>query len=237
MQDHRFVFYLVLLLATAIAWQIGQSQTPRELATLYENQQMTVLKQHYEKNQIADPDWREFVVALFEPDAELALKYFAQVHQTAKDKSLQRYALERVAEYYHARGYYKTSERLLNDRRFANQIISEHSQKKIEGAGRGEPAQQSSGDPQDSKGDSSVGVLTGSHYGVQVGAYSNYQNAIKVKNELLKITKNVTILEKESDNTKLYIVVIGGYSSREQAEREFQSIKRKKSINGFIIQY
>ncbi len=212
MRDHRFVFYLaVLLVFVALAVSnksLGQSE--KELAQLYENQRLLSLKKYLDNGEIYDTDWKMFVSALFEPNADSALDMFANVYETSHDKKLREYVAERVAEYYYARGYYKTSERLLKDKKFLNDTVTENNRES---------------------------ESTGNSYGIQIGAFSNYANAAKRKNELLKRLKNVTIVKKESNGNKLYVVVIGKYSNRKTAEKELQVIKRKNNMNGFVIQY
>lgn len=212
MQNHRFVFRLTVfsIFAIFISNQlIGQSA--KELSELYENQQLLVLKKHLDNNQIYSADWKMFVNALFEPNADSALDMFATVYKTSSDKKLKEYVTERIAEYYYARGYYKTSERILEDKRFLNETVEKKDNERIQS--------------------------TGSSFGIQIGAFSSYDNAAKKKDELMKKFEDVTIINKKSKSQTLYVVVVGNYSNREAAEKGLQVIKRKTNVNGFIIQY
>ena len=211
MQKHRLVFLIVVLVGVflvAISHPM-RGQSSRELAVLYENQQFSKLKEYYEKSQISDSGWKEFIGALFEDNADSAIMMYASVYKSNQDKVLRKFVVERIADYYYARGYYKTSERLQKDKRFLEELVSSQREP--------EPT-------------NTVG------YGVQVGAFGNYENALTLKNEMLKKNRNVSIVNKKSDGENLYLVVIGKYSDREGAERKLQSL-RANNVNGFVIQY
>lgn len=211
MQKHRFFLDLIILAGfiVSVFSSLLWGQSARELAELYENQQILKLKEYYENNQIYDSDWRRFVGALLEDNADSAVMMFAGVYKSSHNKVLKKYSVERISDYYYARGYYKTSERLLKDRKFLDEILS--TQPEAEGSN-----------------------TTG--YGIQVGAFSNYENALALKNKVLKKHRNVTIVNKESNGDKLFLVVIGKYSDREVAEKELQSLQ-SSNMNGFVIQY
>lgn len=211
MQKHQFLFNLIVLaglIVTAFP-SPTMGQSVKELADLYESQQFLKLKQYYENNQIYESDWKRFVGALFEDNADSAVMMFAGVYKSSRDKTLRKYVVERISDYYYARGYYKTSERLLSDKKFLEEITST----------RSEPESSNT-----------------AGYGIQVGAFGNYENALSMKNKVLKKYRNVTIVSKESNGDNLFLVVIGKYSDREVAEKELQSL-RSNNINGFVIQY
>jgi len=211
MQKHRFLFDLVILTGFIISVFSGviKGQSAKELADLYENQQFLKLKDYYENHQIYDSDWKLFIGALFEDNADSAVMMFASAYKLSQNKVLNRYVAERISDYYYARGYYKTSARLLRDKNFLDEIIS----------AQREPERSND-----------------SGYGIQVGAFSNYENALTLKNKTLKKYRNVTIVNKESNGDSLFLVVIGKYSNREVAEKELQLL-RSSNMNGFIIQY
>lgn len=211
MQKHRFLFNLVVFagcIASAFSNPVT-GQSAKELADLYENQQFLKLKEYHENRQIYDSDWKRFVGAIFEDNADSAVMMFASVYRSSQDKALRKYSAERISDYYYARGYYKTSERILKDKKYLDEIVSAQS----------EPQRSNT-----------------SRYGIQVGAFSNHENALTLKNKMLKINKNVTIVNKESNGDSLFLVVIGKYSNREVAEKELQRL-RDNNVAGFIIQY
>lgn len=211
MQKHRFFFFfriiIVFILTLIISNQVF-AQSNSELVSLYENQQLLTLKEYYDNNKIYDPHWKLFIEALFGQNADSSLKIFSKVYKVTQDKILRKFILERISDYYYARGYYKTSERLLKDKKFVDDLISVGNESKADAA----------------------------NFGIQIGAFSSYENALKLKNKVLKEIKNVTIVNKDSNGESLYIVVIGKYLDRKSAENELHRLEGK-NIRGFVIQY
>jgi hypothetical protein len=210
MQKYRLFFFfnlIVLFLIILFSIQLfGQSNS--ELTDLYESNQLVKLKQYSDNNQINDPHWRVFVKTLFEQNADSALSIFAAIYRLTPDKVLQRFIIERISDYYYARGYYKTAERLLKDKKFFNETIPTQHKLKAETK----------------------------KYGIQIGAFSNHKNALNLKNKVLKTVTNVAIINKDNNGTNLYVVVVGKFSERETAVKELQ-VLQEKNINGFIIRY
>lgn len=211
MQKHRFVFHLSILFIISLLLLSPElfGQTEAELERLYENEQLMSLKNYQDGNRISDPQWRMFIDALYTKDADSALEMFAAAYNNTRNKTLQKYIVQRVSDYYYARGYYKTSERLLKDRKYFNKIISQ-------------PQQSESSEE---------------YYGIQIGAFSNYANASSMKNRWMKKIQNLTIVNKKSNGEDLYVVIAGKHSTKEAAEKELQAIKQKININGFVIQF
>jgi hypothetical protein len=210
MQKYRLFFFsnlIILFLIISFSIQLfGQSNS--ELANLYENNQLVKLKQYSDNDQINDPHWRVFVKTLFEQNADSALGIFAAIYRLTQDKVLQQFIIERISDYYYARGYYKTAERLLKDKKYFNETISAQHKLKTETK----------------------------NFGIQIGAFSSYENALSLKNKVLKRADNVAIINKDSNDENLYVVVVGKFSDRKAAERELQVLKQK-NINGFIVTY
>lgn len=69
----------------------------------------------------------------------------------------------------------------------------------------------------------------GGSYGVQIGAFSNYNNALKLKNEIVDLGYDVVISESSPHQVKVI-----GYQNREKAE-EIESELKKEGYNGFIV--
>lgn len=211
MQKYRFFFFfkiIIVFILILIFSNQAFAQSNSELVSLYENQQLLTLKEYYDNNKIHDPDWKLFIEALFKQNADSSLKIFSNVNIASQDKILGKFIVERISDYYYARGYYKTSERLLKDKKFVDEIISVENESKADAV----------------------------NFGIQIGAFSSYENALKLKNKVLKEIKNVTIVNKDSNGENLYVVVIGKYSDRKSAESELHSLE-EKNIRGFVIQY
>jgi hypothetical protein len=179
------------------------------IADLYQNQQFATLKNYYEMNQIKEPGWREFIEAVFEPDAEKAMVLLAKSYKAANDKILKMSIKERVASFYYARGYYETSQKILKDDKYFRSIISMKEETEI----------------------------SAERFGIQVGAFSDYQNATKSQKKLMKDIKEVSILSKRMNGKNLYVVVVGKYTSRNEAEKKLKQLENQKGIKGYIIQF
>ncbi len=78
-------------------------------------------------------------------------------------------------------------------------------------------------------------VRTG--YGVQVASLSNYQNVMKQVAELQeKWFKNILIsVEKGKDGKPIYKTILGPFPDRKTAVSYQSQLKKKKKINGFIV--
>lgn len=211
MQKYRlfFLFNITVLLVVTLFYPIQLlGQTNSELVSLYENNQLLKLKEYSDNNKIYDTHWKAFIKALFEQNADSALDIFTGIYNTTNDKLLQRIIIERISDYYYARGYYITSERILKDKKFFRETISVQQESKTDAI----------------------------KYGIQIGAFSSYKNASNLKNKILKKANNVAIINKDTNGDNLYVVVIGKYSNRNEAEKELQALQQKNII-GYIIQY
>lgn len=208
----RSIFHILLLLAFFLSlssYRQIYAQDRNDFATLYTQKKIAVLKEYYDQNRIKEDDWRLFVRALFVSDADSALAIYARIYGSSDDKQLRGFIRERVADLYYARGYYETSRKLLKDEKYFRKLISANINASL---------------PKES-------------FGVQTGAFGSYENALKAKNKLLKNVKDVTIIRKKSNGNDLFLVVVGRYTSRDQAEKALQEAKRNYGIKGFVIQY
>lgn len=66
-------------------------------------------------------------------------------------------------------------------------------------------------------------------YGVQIGAFANYSNALKLKEKVIKMGYNVII----SDSTP-HQVKVAAYQTREKAEK-IEAELEARGYNGFIV--
>jgi len=208
---HRYISHLAILMIGSL-FVLSPSlfgQTVPDLERLYENEQFMTLKNYRDENRISDPQWQMFIDALYMEDADSALEMFAAIYYNNQNKTLKKYIIQRVSDYYYARGYYKTADRLLKDKKYFNKIISQ---------------------PQQSE-------TSEENFGIQIGAFSNYANANSMKNRWMKKIKNLTIVNKQASGEDLYVVIAGKHSTREAAEKELQALKQNHNINGFVVEY
>lgn len=202
MQKHRFVQYLILSVIFIIS---ALSAQPEHWLRLYGENNIVELKRLLNENKITDPDWAAFVKILFEEEVENALPQFVDLYRRSRDEKLRKIILDRISQYYYARGFYTTANRILKDADFRNQILSTKVSQK--------------------------------YYGVQLGAFSSYNNALKSKKKYLSKIKNVSIITKQRDNRKLYVVVAGKLGTKEEAVKLKTRIRNEFGQKGIIIQY
>jgi hypothetical protein len=120
MQKYRYLQYLIywFLFQTVV-----YSQT-QKWYNAYLSNDMMALQTDLEKNNITDPDWKLFVQTIFIEDVEEALPQFTILYQKTADPKLKKIILDRISQYYYAKGFYETADRILTDENFRNQIIS-----------------------------------------------------------------------------------------------------------------
>lgn len=75
------------------------------------------------------------------------------------------------------------------------------------------------------------------YFGIQLGAFSSYTNALRAKKDLSKTIGNVLIVTKNSRGRKLYVVVAGKFTDRQQAQKYRTQLASKYGKKGIIIQY
>lgn len=216
---------LALLIVSLSAKTFSQSSS--ELARMYDNNRMLELDELRKKDAIKSSDWKVFVDALFETDGERAIRKMLEAYSHSNDSKLKRIIRERVSQFYSARGYYETSRRILDDEKFFDGIVALK---------------------QNSRPNNNVGAVNsedqvervdenGQTFGVQVGAYSNYENAQQASRKYQDVYPNTKVLNKVKNGMNLYVIVIGGYPSRGEASDQIDEISRRFKVKGYIIQY
>lgn len=223
MRKQRYVILIFLALGLAL-FRSGVSQTD-DLAGLYRDNRILELEALRKNGSIAGEDWKMFTDALFEPDAETAAPKMIEAYSLSSDRALRAIIRERLSQFYAARGYYETAKRILSDDKFFQGVVALKAPQRTERK-TAEPGSQS---PKVSE--------SGQIFGVQVGAYSSYENAERASQKYRQNYSNVLVLEKERPGSSLYVVVIGGYPSREAAAAVIEGIQKQFKVKGYIIQY
>lgn len=223
MRKQRYIILLFLGLAGVLC-RSGISQSDN-LAGLYRDNRIQELEALRKNGSIAGEDWKMFTDALFEPDAEAAVPKMVEAYSISADRALKTIIQERLSQFYAARGYYETAKRILSDDEFFQGVValkaSRQPESKTAGPGSTIPRVSESGQI----------------FGVQVGAYSSYENAGRASQKYRQNYSNVLVLEKERPGSNLYVVVIGGYSTREEAAAVMEGIQKEFKVKGYIIQY
>jgi hypothetical protein len=201
MQKYR---YLPCLIFCLLIQTIAYSQT-QKWYNAYLSNDITALQTDLEKNSLTDPDWKQFVQAIFIEDVEEALPQFIVLYQRTADTKLKKIILDRISQYYYAKGFYETANRILTDENFRTQIFSVREEQ--------------------------------IYFGVQLGAFSSFDNAEKAKKKYSGSIKDIYIITKESSGKKLYAVIAGKFKNREDAEKLEKEIQEKFTKKGMITQY
>jgi hypothetical protein len=202
MQKYRLFRLLIGLIIIFIYSAQGQESDPYQL---YLSGQFSTLEQLITNDQISSPDWKEFTKALFQEDFNEALKQFINIYKHTSDNRLKKVIIDRVSQYYYAKGLYDSAERILKDEGFRNQIFSVETDK--------------------------------IYFGVQLGAFSAQENAVKARANYLKKLSEVTIIKKTSGGKLLYTVVAGRFEKKESAENYKAQIKEKYGYKGITVQF
>ncbi len=224
MRKQRYSILLFLAIGCAF-YGSGASQTADDLAGFYRDNRILELEALRKSGSIPGEDWKMFTDALFEPDAEAAAPKMIEAYSLSSDRALKTIIRERLSLFYAARGYYETAKRILSDDEFFRGVVALKASRRPERK-TAEPGFQI---PKLSE--------SGQIFGVQVGAYSSYENAERASQKYRQNYSNVLVLEKERDGNSLYVVVIGGYPSREEAAAVIEGIQKQFKVKGYIIQY
>ena len=215
---------LVLLICSVVFNATLFAQSARELAEMYRNHQIEKLDALRNSDKIRQDDWRLFINALFMDDAETATIEMMRAYSSASDRELKTIIRKRVSQYYSAKGYYETARKIAEDEHSFLEIVSI----KIKDAPKADkPA------PFNSTGQNRNEDL----FGIQLGAYSSYANAESTSRQYQSQYSNTQIIQKSRNGETLYIVVIGDYRSRGDAEKALPQVNQTFNVNGYIIQY
>ncbi len=209
---------LICLLLLPLFGDDAAAQSNRDLAQLYEAGKISELHTLLKGGRIQDPGWSYFVEAIFLNDAEAAVGKMNNAYALTTHKRLKSLIRRRIAKYYEARGYYISAQRVLEDEAYFLKMMSARNDEDIERVS--EEAQKARG-----------------IYGVQIGAFGDYDNALRMKADYEKEYKTTKVVEKERDGKKMFLVVVGGFSTRDEAEKIVASIKDRFKTNGYIVQY
>lgn len=202
MQVNRFCLYLILFSALG---SLAFSQENEQYARLYQSQDIQKIEEMLETPGNIPQDWRQFFKTLFIENADSSVGQLVSLFNNTENETIKQFIRERISQFYFARGYYQTAEKILTDEIFVNRIFRTQ-QKPL-------------------------------NYGIQIGAFSTYDNALKIKNKLLKNISDISIISKIVNGQKLYIIVIGKFNSRNEAEKALNQYKSTHQVKGYVIQY
>lgn len=218
------------------------AQDSRELAGYYRGNDIAALEKLLRDGSIQDPHWRDFCATLFEAEGEIAARQMLRIYRETGDNQLRKIIRERVALFYSARGYYETARRIENDEDFFNRIAALKSGQTNKNPApvtrprSASPITSGEGQSEGRRGNA-VAQPGESAFGVQVGAFSTRANAENASLKYKRYFSNTFVVSKNTGRTSLFVVVVGRYKNRADAEVTVQSINNKMGIKGYIIQY
>ncbi len=214
----RFITPLCFVLIFGIgASLIGQEE---DLAKLYREQNWVELEELVKEGLIVSPDWQAFLLAALEPEADLAVPRMFAAYRQSSNEQLRRIIRERISQYYAAQGYYETARRIVEDEPFFRSLAALKSDRRSSSAPPPPPNNRSA-----------------AYFGVQLGAFRLKSGAEKEKKRYQEKYPNAVVLEKSRGSERFYVVVVGGYASRNEAEQAKKELKNQLHIEGYIIQY
>jgi len=139
-------------------------------------------------------------------------------------------ALYKLYQYYYSLGLYKTAEQKLNQLKeeypfsaYANEQPMETEEKQL-------PKEK----PEVTKAPESLAKLS-NIYTVQVGAFSTFENAEKLKSEFEKEGMTANIFTIVSQGKKLHKVWVGEFHNYEDARKLSNEIKKKFNLSSMVV--
>ncbi len=120
MQKYQYICGIIFTLVVNYSFGLSQNQA---LAQLYVNNNITEIERLYTEGKINQPDWQKFAAALFTENLDEALNQYIELYNYTRDQQLKRFIIDRVSQYYYAKGLYDSAERLLKDDAFRERIF------------------------------------------------------------------------------------------------------------------
>ncbi len=82
-----------------------------------------------------------------------------------------------------------------------------------------------------------AGYQKTARYGVQIGAFLYYENALKFKQKWEGKLRGLKVINKIRNGSRLYVVVVGDFRQRQDAERLKDRLQSEYSLKGYIVQH
>jgi len=114
----RNIIPILLFIACSV-----QAQGQR-IYTLYNSNQYADIEKMLNEGQIVEQEWKIFCEILFIEDLDSALKGYISLYKSITDPQLKKLIIDRMSQYYYARGLYDSAERLLHDEEFRKTLFS-----------------------------------------------------------------------------------------------------------------
>jgi hypothetical protein len=126
MQKYRFIFGVTSTLLIFICSAISQDI---DIYQLYSTQQFSEIEKQFSAGSIADEKWQKFAEILFMENLDEALSQYISLYNAYNDERLHRVIIDRISQYYYARGLYDSADRILKDPEFRQKIFAMNTEK------------------------------------------------------------------------------------------------------------
>lgn len=121
MQKYRFISgvisALLLIICPAMSQQI-------DIYQLYSTQQFAEIEKELEAGRITDEKWQKFAEILFMENLDEVLTRYITLYNDYNDDRLHKVIIDRISQYYYARGLYDSADRILKDPLFRKKIFA-----------------------------------------------------------------------------------------------------------------
>lgn len=151
-----------------------------------------------------------FLKALFEPNAEKAFDMYQNVINNTSDGELRYQSAKKIFEYYYARGFYITADQIKTRFGLDKEVVVH------------------------SPGDKPTLELPPLKYILQLGAFSDRQNAEKLIQRVQGLSLSILIKTKSVSGHELHLVWLGPFSEKSDAEKWQELVKEKYGIQSRI---
>ena len=126
MQKYRFIFGVISVFFLFICSGVSQDI---DIYQLYSTQQFSEIEKQLSAGRISDEKWQKFAEILFLENLDEALNQYISLYNAYNDERLHRVIIDRISQYYYARGLYDSADRILKDPEFRQKIFAMNTEK------------------------------------------------------------------------------------------------------------
>jgi len=121
MQEYKLFRRVILIIVCVFLTAQAQNHPVYDL---YHSNRISEIETLLENGQIVGEDWKKFAETLFIEDLDAALKQYISLYGATADNQLKNLIIDRVSQYYYAKGLYESAERILDDEEFRARLFS-----------------------------------------------------------------------------------------------------------------
>jgi hypothetical protein len=121
MQKPEFIRKLILIFLISIGPLQAQGE---RIYNLYTSNKFAEIEMMLVEGQIVEQDWKNFCEILFIEDLDIALIEYISLYNRSTNTQLKNVVVDRISQYYYAKGLYDSAERILHDEEFRRTLFS-----------------------------------------------------------------------------------------------------------------